>query len=133
MWVRMKCDSCWEYKKCPMINQWDGFHTCLDCLGKNTLSQPSYEYNKLEERCDKFWQQKVADIIWFSRVIVNRVLNWKQGISRLMKYSINEQSDEKIEYNLVLRKVIEYIWNNKDRIDDVLYSIPEDLKKFYNL
>jgi hypothetical protein len=129
----MKCDSCWEYKECPMTDLWDWLYTCLDCLGKNTLSQPSYEYNKLEERCDKFWQQKVADIIWFSRVIVNRVLNWKQGISRLMKYSINEQSDDKIEYNLVLRKVIEYIWNNKDRIDDILYSIPEDLKKFYNL
>ena len=91
------------------------------------------EFIKLKNLCDEFWQQKVADAIWFSRVIVNRVLNWKQEISRLMKYAVNEQSAEKIEYNLLLRKAIEYIWNDKERIDDVLYSLPEDLTKFYNI
>ena len=32
MWVRMKCDSCWEYKECPMIDIWDWLYYCEDCI-----------------------------------------------------------------------------------------------------
>ena len=32
MAVRMKCDSCWEYKECPMTDLWDWLYYCEECI-----------------------------------------------------------------------------------------------------
>ena len=48
--------------------------------------------------------KKIADVIWFSRVIVNSVLNWKQKMSRLMKYAIRELTEKDVDYQIILRK-----------------------------
>lgn len=92
-----------------------------------------YEYVILRDWCNKYNQQKIADVIWFSRVIVNSVLNWKQKMSRLMKYAIRELTEKDVDYQIILRKIIEYISNDKEKIDDILYSLPEDIKKYFNL
>ena len=32
MLVRVKCDSCWEYKECPMTDLWDWLYYCEECI-----------------------------------------------------------------------------------------------------
>ena len=32
MLVRMKCDSCLEYKECPMTDLWDWLYYCEECI-----------------------------------------------------------------------------------------------------
>ena len=85
---------------------------------------------KLVYLCNKFWQQTVSEHLWFSMDCVNKVINWKRPMSRLMKYTINEIVEEDIEYNLVLRKAIDYIWNKKERLATILHSLPEDIRIF---
>ena len=33
MWIRIKCEWCWEYKECPMVDlYWDWNYYCEDCI-----------------------------------------------------------------------------------------------------
>ena len=86
-------------------------------------------HKKLVELCNKYTQEVISKKLWYSRITVNAVYNWKIRMGRAMRYALNEINESTIEYDLVLDKVIEYVSKEKDRIYDITYKLPLDVQK----